>query len=218
MTRREALSMHPGEAFGKAMELGDIESARFVLPRIKKYLPESQYIRALAALAETSDEASKNELLAMIARLVEKKSYQELKVALVGLTDFYFNTAAAAQGISELKDTIYQIANDESLPNDIRAFTLNRLQMLRYQEGAFVEALIDAMKVVELAPTDDSYHYNLSLIYERLERYSEAANSALKFLEYADEVKPNHLEHVKEVFTEAGRLQELEGILNKLLA
>ena len=44
LSRRELISMHPSQAFLKAMEQGDVASARFVLPRVKKYLGESKWI------------------------------------------------------------------------------------------------------------------------------------------------------------------------------
>jgi hypothetical protein len=216
LTRKDLITMHPGQAFHKAIEQGDIESARFVLQRIRQYMGESSYVYALAVLAEAADESSKNELYALFPKLIENRSYQEIKIGIAGVKDFYTTTASFAKGIIELQDIVYLFTRDSDHPNDVRAFILNILQMLRYQEDQFSDALIDALKVVELAPEDNSYHYNLSLIYKKLEKYSEAADSALKYMAFADKHEPHHLKHVEDVMIRAGRGNELEALFSKI--
>ncbi len=217
ISKKELITMHPSQAFHKAMELGDVESARFVLPRVKKFMGFSPYIQALSVLAETADEASKDELLELIPSLIEDKSYKELRVALVGLTDYFTTTAAFDKAILTLKPIIISFSDDEKEhPANERAFALNRLQMMRYQEEEYSEALVDALRVVELAPTDNSYWYNLSLIQKKLERYTEAAESVLNFVQYSDSPQDHHLEHVREVLVLAGREAEFDKVLETL--
>lgn len=213
--RKDLISMHPGEAFNQAMERGDLESARFVLPRVKKFLKRSSYIAALAALSEAADESSKNELFALIPQLIETKSDLEIMSAITGITDFYLNTESAEQGIAEIRDIVYEFVNDDSNTKEGRAFVLNRLQKLRYRNGAYGDALADSMRCVELAPDDESYHFNLSVILERLERYPEAARSAEKFVQLATGVQPDHIEYFKEIMGKVGRLPEAEALLKR---
>ena len=151
----------------------------------------------------------------LLPSLVAKKAYSDIEMALAGLTDYRNTTASFAEGINEIAPIIDTIASNPDHPKEERAYAINRLQMLRYQDERYTDALIDALKVVELAPEDESYWYNLSLIQEKLERYQEAADSALKYVEFCHDPQPHHLKHVREVLTLAGRGQEFENVLAK---
>jgi len=216
LSRKELITMHPIQAFIKAMDQGDIQSARFVLPRVKKFLGSSQYIKALASLSEAADEDSKDELLAIVPSLVKEKLYDDLRSALTGLTDFYTTTGAFDVGVQILSPIVYSIASNEIHPNDERAFALNRLVIVKYQDDQFTEALVDALKVIQLVPEDESYWYNLSLIQEKLERYPEAVESVLKYAAYCKSPVPEHLNHVREVLTLAGKEEEIEKVLERI--
>jgi tetratricopeptide (TPR) repeat protein len=213
LSRKDLLTMHPSEAFHKAFEQGDLDAARFVLPRIKKFLGDDQYVVALSVLAEAADDKSKEELISLLPKLTENENSKILRITLSGLTDYYNTTASWAKGITDLSQFVQDYVNNNNYKSTDRAFVLNRLQMLRYQEGEYGEALIDALKVVELAPNDESYWYNLSILYQKLERFEDAANSVIKFFELCKEPKSYHMEHVIEVLTLADRKNELDKIL-----
>lgn len=114
-----------------------------------------------------------------------------------------------------MKDLIYSILNDESQPPEERAFALNRLQMMRYHEDQHEDALRDALRVVELCPNDDSYAYNLSMIYEAMDNFSEAAKYCDRFLALNKKPKKHHIEHVAGVYRRAGNLNALEALQQK---
>lgn len=215
LTPQELLMSHPGEAFHKAIRAGDIESATKLLPRIKKFLGEKLYVEAVAVLATAGDEKCKEILINTSLVLANSQKYDSLKVCVAGLSDFYTTTASFDKGIAELTSLIYEISNDESHPKDVRAFVLNRLQMLRYQERRFGDALRDALKVIELAPEDDSYAYNLSMIYEAQENFAEAAKWCDRFLELKTHPKSHHLEHVIGVYRKAGRTASIDALTTK---
>ena len=209
---KELLTMHPAEAFHRAINAGDIESAKRILPRIKKFLGDDKYYPACAVIASTGDEDAKNILQNATATLAQNRQYKPLHACLAGLTDYYTNTASFGKGIEAMKDLIYSISNDESQPPEERAFALNRLQMMRYQEDQHEDALRDALRVVELRPNDDSYVYNLSMIYEAMENLPEAVRCCDRFLALNKKPKIHHVEHVAGVYRKAGNLSALEAL------
>ena len=215
LSKKQLITMNPIEAILKAMEQGDISSARFVLPRVKKFLGESYYVQALSLLAEAADESSKDELLEIIPSLIERQAYRDVRMALLGLTDFYTTTASESLGAKAIENIVYSIAGNEKFPNEERAYAYNRIQMLKYQAGEFSNALLDALKAVELCPNNDSYLYNLSLIHRGLEKYDDAANSIVKFLEFCDSPREGHLEIAHEILIAAGREDEYKKLLEK---
>jgi len=173
------------------------------------------YYPACAVVASTGDEDAKNTLLNATKSLAQNRQYKPLHACLAGLTDYYTNTASLAKGIEAMKDLIYSISNDESQPPEERAFALNRLQMMRYHEDQHEDALRDALRVVELCPNDDSYAYNLSMIYEAMDNFSEAAKYCDRFLALNKKPKKHHIEHVVGVYRKAGNLNALEALQQK---
>lgn len=212
LSPKELLTKHPAEAFRLAMDAGDIEGAKRILPRVKKFLDDVAYYRACAVIASTGDEETKTILLNAATTLAQQQQYKPLHTCLAGLTDYYTTTASFAKGIEGLTSLIYGIANDEAHPAEERAFALNRLQMMRYQEDQYEEALKDALRVVELCPNDDSYVYNLSMIYEGMGNFAEAAKCCDRFLALKKEPKGHHIDHVAGVYRKAGKTKALEAL------
>jgi len=205
LSKRELIRLPPHTAFSKALDSGDISSAKFVLPRIRQFLGESQYISALSVLAESLDEQSKNELQAMIPDLVCKKQIGDIKMAIDGIYDFYSNSAASESGIDIIENLIQDVINDPSINAEDRAFLLNELQKLKYESGRYAEALIDCLKLIELVPEDSAYWYNLALNQEKMSRINEAADSVEKFLALDKAPKQHLLPFAQKVLSLAGR-------------
>ncbi len=215
LSPKELLTKHPAAAFKLAMDVGDIESAKRTLPRVKKFLSEDAYYQACAVLASTGDEETKTILLNAATTLTQQQQYKALHVCFVGLMDYYTTTASFAKGIEAMSNLIYSIANDEAHSPEERAFALNRLQMMRYQEDQHDEALKDALRVVELCPNDNSYVFNLSMIYEAMGNFAEAAKWCDRFLALKKDPKARHVEHVAGVYRKAGKTKALEALQTK---
>ncbi|KAF7786215.1 hypothetical protein PRUB_a0703 [Pseudoalteromonas rubra] len=212
--KKELLTMHPVAAFHKCIEVGDIDSAKFVLSRLKM-LPEKRlFVEALALLAGIGDSDAKSQLISFISNELSLENESDGRNAMHGLKEFYVNTNTEKAGLVELDDVFKKYFSIEGLPSKSLAFVYNIKQTLEYGAGLFEQALSDGLKAVELRPMDESYWYNVSLCYEKLERYDDAANAAANFVKYNEEPSPHHIEHVKEVFSLAGRESEVEELFN----
>lgn len=214
--KKTLLIMHPAAAFHRCIEIGDVESAKFVLKRLKA-LPERRlYIEALALLGAMGEQDVKLKLLEMIPDKITKENENDTKNVLYGLKEYYGNTDTEKAGLHELKQVFPKFILNEQLSSETRAFVSNIKEALEYQVGNYEQALADGLFAAKLQPNDDSYWYNVSLCYEKLQRYDDAANAASKFVNLAAKLDPHHIEHVQEVFSLARRESEiLELIANK---
>ena len=214
--KKTLLTMHPVAAFHKCIEMGDVESAKFVLGRLKT-LPERRlYIQALSLLAAIGDQDTKLKLLEIIPDQITPENENDARDAIFGLKEYYQNTDTEKVGLQELEQVFPKLILNEQLSSETRAFVSNIKQALEYQVGKYDQALADGLFATKLRPNDDSYWYNVSLCYEKLERYEDAADAASKFVKFADKFEPHHIEYVRQVFSLAGRDSEgSELIANK---
>lgn len=211
--KRTLLTMHPFAAFHKCIESGDIASVKFLLQRLKM-LPEKRlYIEALSFLAGIGDQDAKAELLEIVNIEITEENQSDIKKAFYGLKEHYVNTNSEKQGLLEAMDAFENYLTSTHVPSGNKAFVHNVRQTIYYQSGNYDSALVDGLEATKLRPSDDSYWYNISLCYEKLERYEDAADAAKKFFELKEECEPHHIEHLQKVFTLAGRESELKILL-----
>ena len=211
--KKELLTMHPVAAFHKCIELGDVDSAKFTLKRLKM-LPDTRlFIEALALLAGICDSDAKAELLLIVSGEITLDNASDVEIAFHGLKEFYTNTNTESEGLLEVKDYFENYLSIEGLSSKNKAFIFNIRQTLSFGAELYEQALADGLKAVEFRPQEGSYWYNVSLCYKKLERFDDAANAAIKFLENKEDLPDHHIEHVAGVFSVAGRDGELEGLL-----
>ncbi|KAJ56520.1 hypothetical protein ACMU_06145 [Actibacterium mucosum KCTC 23349] len=185
----ELLKMPPAHAFITALESGDIEGARSVLPRVKEFLGKEQYLSALASLAEVGDSDAKDELVSQFMELAESASESSVLVILAGLRDYFTNTSQLEPGLEVFRDLLSHYQGSGAGNVSVLSNIFNRLQQLSFSNNDFLDALQYALEAVRLSPDDDSYTYNAYLIERELGNTEEAVQYAQRFLELTEDME-----------------------------
>ena len=209
----ELLTMHPGVAFNKTIAAGDIETAKFLLKRLKMLPDNKLYYQALAMLSTIGDTESKNTLLD--TRFDEKTQHEDdiIHLIFVGLVDYYKNADAEELGLKEMDSLFKSSIGMKKISNDTKAFILNKKQSLEFSLGKNEEAVKTELKATKLAPNDPALWHNLSLNYYQIEDYEAASEAAIKWIKLEKELTDENIEYFTNVMTKADKVSEIDNYL-----
>lgn len=209
----ELLTMHPGSAFNKTIAAGDIETAKFLLKRLKMLPDNKLYYQALAMLSTIGDTESKNTLLD--TRFDEKTQHGDDIIHLIfgGLVDYYKNADAEELGLKEMDSLFKSSIGMKKISNDTKAFILNKKQSLEFSFGKYEEAVKTELKATKLSPNDPALWHNLSLNYYKLEDYEAASEAAVKWIKLEKELTDENIEYFTIIMTKADKVSEIDNYL-----
>jgi tetratricopeptide (TPR) repeat protein len=208
---------NPREQFQLAMVSGDLIAASTLLPRIRQLLGDTEEVLLGAVLLTQAGYSVAADLLQQVlesdAAALED---EELRMRVVGsVVHNYGMRDREHEALERLGPILHRIAEDVKLTPETQCFYLNQLQKLYYGVGKFETALELSEKVVEIAPAEPSYWFNLSLVYEKLGLEKKCLESVTKLLSL-DSSDDDHLHQAVRVFSRNGRRKEARAAYEKL--
>jgi tetratricopeptide (TPR) repeat protein len=209
----ELLTMHPGAAFNKTIGTGDIETAKFLLKRLKMLPDNSLYYQALATLSAIGDNESKNLLLSTKFDGTTRIDEKNINLIFGGLVDYYKNADAEELGLKEMDSLFKTSISNKNISNDRKSFILNRKQSLEFALGKHEQAAKTELKAIKFSPDDSSLWYNLSMNYFNTKDYEAASDAVIKWISLEEGPSPDNLEYFTDVMTKAGKESEIDKYL-----
>jgi tetratricopeptide (TPR) repeat protein len=207
-------------AFNYAMAQRDIGLMDFLIPNLEKQLPLEKLINFVLTQAAPLGSALAHRKL--VDRFGTIDSYDRaLQRDWIGsLVAGYNIRDSEEEGLELLGDFFEKIAATEapsqSLSSKDKAFFLNQYQRLLHGQKRLEEALAIEKQVLALDPDDRAYNYNISLIYEELERIDEGYSSAKKLyhlMKDSEDYDDDHLFLVVRLFARKNDPQAREAYL-----
>lgn len=216
ISKYDLLTLHPWIAFKKSFERGDMESARFLLTRLRALPSQARYLEALSLLATAGDMEAKQSLLenGINGDRLTGSDYVEI---LSGLKNHYYNTDTDNLGFVEIRQLISSIERmSDNFEDSENALIFNYIQTIAYNAENYDQAIKFGMKAIDYAPNIGSIWYNISLSYKKSGKLDEAENAIIQFVKYStDDFKEYHIGHIKEVLEKTGKSDQLEAILKR---
>lgn len=212
-----AMMVDPLQILMKAMASGDIATASAQLPRVEQRLKRDELLTIAGLLASAGDERARDVLMRMLASGKEKLDVSEMKGLVGAIVQATLKLGHIEEMIEQMSPLIEDLASDGDTGPVDKAYFLNQLQKLLYGADRYQDALQIAERVLQLAPLEGAYHFNASLIFEKLGLLKKAEACVDRFLELEKEDPgPDHLGQAVEIFAAVGRKADARKLFEKL--
>lgn len=206
--------LNPERAIREALAQGDTKRLKNLLGRLKDS-GATRLVTAIGiALAHSGETEGRDFLFESLGR---KDLDVEVRRAVLGaLVQYYIVRDEEATGILELESRLRNEVEASSAPEE-KAFFWNQLGRLywgarRMKDAAEVQGL-----AARLEPGEPAYHYNLSVVLDKLGRLREAAMQARQAVALGT-TDPDHLVQATLVLARAGLNPEAAELYKKLEA
>lgn len=175
---------NPRQIFKEAFMNGNVQSAVAVLPDLERVLgiENPEYLLCAGALATTGVQSGLRPLLSAIDSGVVNDE-PVLQSILASAVQFYVSTDREQEGLDRIEKQLERYVEDKSRSNQFRSTVANQLQMLYFGAGKVDDALRLAKVAIDLGPNEPSFHFNLSLIYEKRGEMGRAVESIERCME-----------------------------------
>lgn len=200
---------NPLKILQDALIQGDFDTAISILPK----LSDDMKIQLSRVLGPSGDERVGNVLIPLLDSNIE--SIERRFELLRGLAEYYVSRDEESEGASILEKHIRDLSNNEEISANDRAAILNSLQKLFYGAKRYEDALIVCDEVTSLAPDEPSFHYNASLIYEKLGQFKKSKQEIETCLKLGTDDE-DHLSQAIDIYKELDDMAKYEDCLSKL--
>lgn len=171
-------------AFNYALTQRDVGLIDFLIPKLEKQLPEEKFINLVLTQAAPIGSMLAHKKLEQGFGTIESFERSLQKDWIGSLVAGYNRLDEEDRGIELLGPFFEKIiaveAPSSSLDSKDKAFFLNQYQRLLHGQGRFEEALFMQKQVLALSPEDQSYNYNIALIFDALEKREDAYSTSKK--------------------------------------
>jgi tetratricopeptide (TPR) repeat protein len=215
----KALTGNPLKTFQEAFLQGDITTITNLLPRLERLMPPGNFVAVASVVAMQGETIGSSALLRTIQNHFDKLDANELKAAITALVQFHVARSTEAEGASDIEPLVTKILASEKLSNEDIAYVYNQLGMIYHGADKYEEALRVIEEAIKHNPSEGSYHFNISIIYEKLKIQSKAVEHAKKSLELKQgQEDADHLSHAVELFFKADLHEDANKALKRLEA
>ncbi len=199
---------NPREAFMQAIAQGNVEQAARLLIRLEKLLgPTRELVVAASHLCQQGYEPAAEIVFRLMDEHfddIHKEGLAGLRSAISAIVAFYAVTDREGESIPRVEPLINKVTAVSDIDNKTKAYVLNQLGILNYGSKDYEKCLALEEQVLELAPNDTAYTYNISLTYEKLGLSQKAIEAVDRYMRH-DKIAPVHFEHAVEVYLAAKR-------------
>ena len=211
-----AMLKHPIEAIHDALNEGNITDLVELLPRAERSVGYSLALITAAVVAAINGEKVGAEILARALQATDPKVTFDLKkAALVGLVQYYIGTDRAKEGCDLVPQVASELLATPGAAAEDLAHAHNQLQMLYYGAEDYQNALSKADQAIALNPSEPSYLYNVSLVYEQLRLPRKAIEAIEKCLALGTD-DGQHLSQAYDLYSDNGMQGKADAIMKQL--
>ena len=214
----DLLRQNPQAALKEAIINGDIETILTLLPRLRNILGKSSLIQVAGILSMQGYPEGKDILLDVVSDFDEEEDIDIYRAAISALNQYYIARDEEKEGTGTITPLIQNIIAFEGVSDESKAYFYNQLGMIQNGAGQLSEALDSLQNALRYAPQEPSYHYNISIVFQKSGLSKQAVEHARKSLDYESTPDEDHLSHAYEVFKENNLEEEAEDALQKLRA
>jgi tetratricopeptide (TPR) repeat protein len=179
----------------------------------------TEFVAAAGTLADAGSPAGGHELYELLTNpaLASQLEARDLKAVVGSLVNYYSARDQEEEGIERLSGAITGLVDDPDRSDSDKAFFINQLQKLCYGANRDEEAQRHGEQAVRLLPTEPSYHFNLSLVYERRGLLDLAERSVDEYMKAErSESSADHLAQAVEIYLKRGRVDDAKRCFEKL--
>jgi tetratricopeptide (TPR) repeat protein len=197
---------NPRRAFVEAMRANDFDKAVRLLPTMQTlYGPTDELVYAAAMVMVTGHPTAVGiaQRLIIDPALRSKLSEDGIHAGVGALVSYYGKVDKEEEAIPLLQPILLEEGSRPDRTAEQQAWYLNQLQKLYYGNRDYRSALGLGERVIQLAPDDPFYNYNLSLIYEKLDRLADAKKRVDRYLALGSQEEA-HLSHAVQILVKVG--------------
>jgi tetratricopeptide (TPR) repeat protein len=214
------LSKTPITRFMEAIASGNFDEADSVLPQLRAD-PDIEDANLMSTAAMLAG-AGKPNSHAFVRDVADELDPSTADISLVQATTAGLAAAVRASQDELAAERLETIATAFEQRPDVtnidKAYVLNQLQMVFHILDRTAEAIAVQERVVQMAPAESAYFYNLSLLYEGAGRINEAMVAIDQCLAVADGTDPDHWSQAVDVYLAGGREEDARQALGHLQA
>jgi len=198
----------PQEGFLRAFKRGDMDRALAQLSRLKKAVSPVEYLSALALVVSVGNERA-FELMDEIKESILKRPAdfvdRDKMMTTIGqaLQSCFTNTGDLERGIQFIETLCNRLLADDSFERKTKAFIANKVGMVAWAADQY-EKCIQFTKLALDLHDEPAYAYNLSLVYDHLNRDAER-DTALKRLASMSNLDPDHVRMLRKHGLQPGK-------------
>lgn len=210
------LTDNPLKAFQDAFLKGDIATIINLLPRLERLMPPGNFIMAAGILAIQGEPSGGAAVLRTLQNAFDRLDSGEIKAGTTSLVQYHVARSTEAEGAIDIEPIVQRALGSGKLSNEDIAYLSNQLGIMYHGADKYEDALRLTEDAIKHNPTEGSYHFNISIIYEKLSLIAKAIEHAKKSLELKPEGDSDHLVHAIELFTAHGLNDEAAAALRRL--
>lgn len=212
---KDVLTKHPTTAFNEAFESGNIELAIKILPRMKKLLGLSNWIRAAILLAKAGETVGEGTLLEAFENHIGEMDCQLAEESFFGLKDYYYNRNMVMQNIISLRKIYDNMTQKLEFSNERKSVYLSHISTLYFQENDLEGAIRTALEALNYS-RDAIALTNVAHIYYTMGRSEEAVSYVDEFIKLPN-VNKESLKTALNIYNLLKRDKDVEIVTEKLM-
>lgn len=212
------IGRHPREQFIESVAIGDLSGALQAYLRWRPLLDpgSDEFISVPGLLAGAGISEAFTPLFSYLSQGdLSLHDPEALVAGFASIVSFFIYRDEELEGVDEMKLVAERILSEDRLSDRDRAGVENQLQRILFGAHQLEEALEHALAATSLDPEEPAYWYNLSLVYEALDRNDEAAH-AIEQVAKLRKPTARDLSQIIEIYYKVGRVDEARSHFDQL--
>lgn len=208
---KDLMTKHPITAFNEAFNNGNVDLAINILPRIKRLIGKTDWLRCLSLLAQAGEPEAETTLIDAVND--DEITSDLLIEGIYGLQLYYNNRNMQKDGIIKLQRLYDGLTKKHKFTDVQLANFLGYIQVFQFQIGEYEESIRTGLEVLKKDRSAVSLA-NLAHAYFVMNRSDEAASYIDEYVDLPD-ATAFCFDTAYEVYKALGRNEDAERVIEK---